>query len=165
MIGLPQRFLAEWLGISRELLAQYEIGNRDIPYESKRVFYALDDVLAKLPDQDPVLPNPYTDAKLVSDLNFKILVLKNQIQLDEYKIRVLKSEMTRQKRALLFCQTLAQQSFFTDILSIKFFELFQYKTLLNWEKAGPRQLKKLAFYLNQKKEECAFLEEYVKEFQ
>jgi hypothetical protein len=153
------------LGISRELLAQNEIGNRDISYESRRTFYQLEEILEKLPKEDPILSKPYTDEKLVRKLNFKIEILRSQIQGDEYKIRVMKSEMAKQMKALLFCQTLIQKSFFTDILSIKLLELFQHKTQFNWEKAGPRELKKLEFYQKQKKEECAFLEDWVKGFE
>lgn len=164
-IGLPQRFLADWIGTSRDLLAQAEIGKREIPFKSRQIFYQLSDILNNLPDAEPEFQKPFTDEKLVRKLQQKIRLLRHQIQLEEYKIIDLKALMAKQKRAILFCQTLEKREFFIEVLAQKVLDLFLYKTCLNYEKSGPRKLKKMEFYLNQKKEECAFLENWVQDFQ
>lgn len=164
-IGLPQRFLADWIGTSRDLLAQDEIGKREVPFESRQIFYQLAEILKNLPEAEPEIPKPYTDEKLVRKLQQKIRLLRNQIQLEENKILDLKASMSKQKKAIFFCQTLEKNSFFKAVLAQKMLDLFLYKNLLGYEKSGPRQLKKLEFYLKQKKEECAFLEEWMQEFQ
>ena len=164
-IGLPQRFLAAWLGISRDLLAQDEIGNREVPYSSKQLFYQLQDIMNTLPNEEPELRKPLTDEKRARKLHQKIRLLRHQIQHEENKITDLKESMDKQKKALLFCQTLEKISFFKDVGAQMGLDLFQYKTQRAYIRSGPRALKKMEFYLKQKKDECAFLEEWVKEFE
>jgi hypothetical protein len=121
---LPQRFLGNWLGLSRELLAQEEIGNREIPHQARLIFFELQKILESLPEGEPEFCKPYTDDKLARKLRQKIRLLKHQFQRDENKIISLKELMDKQKRAILFCQILEKSSFVSDILAQKVIELF-----------------------------------------
>ena len=163
-IGISQILLADWLGISRDLLAQYETNRREIPTKSLLILGQLQRLLDNIPDAMPATEEPITFQKRERSIRTKIHILDQELLNLRYKLALLEKRIKIWNKALSLCRKLEAEPIFENEITKKALQLFHLKTWVAWNEQGPRERRILQFYNKQKTEEKTFLEQLANDF-
>lgn len=162
--GLTQSQLADWLGISRDLLAQYELNRWEIPANALVRLSKLRHLLSEQPESLPATEPPISFPKKEKQTRTKIRRLEFEISQLHFQMEQLEYKMAVWKKALTLCRQLAANPPFEDEIFKMSLDIFHRKTWISWQENGPGQKKILEFYISQKTTEKQFLEQLANEY-
>ena len=155
---MSQEVLADWLGISRALLAQVEIGKRDLPVNALIRFTKFKQLLASLqPTKKIEFSSPIVFPKKSRETKRQIQKLENEISNLQFNLESVEKKMETWSRAIELSKfLLADETVQPDKLLEDAIERFLEKQYIFWAENGPGERQVILFYLNQKKDELAF---------